>query len=184
MRRRRPHIPQRRRIFLGCEGQSEGGYGTLVARIAREYPGIHVFIDVRVLNPGAGNPRALVQRAVQIIEEEEEPYALKAILLDVATQAQINAAAAALAAQHGIRLVWQRHDHEALLLRHLPNCQDRQPPRGASLGALQAEWQGYVKGMSAQQLAARISLDHIRQACMVEAELRVFLTDVGVIAAA
>jgi len=86
MRRRPPHIPQRRRIFVGCEGQSEAGYGTLIARIARELPNVHVHIDVRLLQPGAGDPRALVERAAQIIavdEERREPYAVKAVLLDI-----------------------------------------------------------------------------------------------------
>jgi hypothetical protein len=32
MRRRRLLIPQRRRIFLGCEGESERGYGALIGR--------------------------------------------------------------------------------------------------------------------------------------------------------
>jgi hypothetical protein len=126
MRRRRlPHIPQRRRIFLGCEGKSEVGYGVLIARIARELESVHVHIDVKVLQPGAGDPRALVDRAGQIIANEEqrrEPYAVKAVLLDVGTQ-QIMAAATARAGVHGIHFViWQSPNHEAVLLRHLPGC--------------------------------------------------------------
>ena len=102
MRRRPPHIPQRRRIFLGCEGQGERGYGTLLARIAREVK-IHVHIDARLLQPGAGDPRALVERAAQIIEHDgarREPFEIKAVLLDLGTPA-INIAAAVLAAHHG-----------------------------------------------------------------------------------
>jgi hypothetical protein len=163
---------------------SEVGYGTLIARMARELENIHVHIDVRVLQPGAGDARALVNRAAQIIandEQRREPYAVKAILLDTGTQ-QINAAAAARAAEHGIDyLIWQSPDHEAVLLRHLPGCQQRRPPQGASLAALRAEWPEYEKPMSAQQLRARVTLDQIRQACGVEAELRAFLTNVGLL---
>jgi hypothetical protein len=182
--RRPPRIPQRRRIFLGCEGQSELGYGTLIARIARERVDIHVHIDARVLQPGAGDARALVERAAQIIandEQRREPYALKAVLLDVGNQ-QIRAAAAARAAECGIDyLIWQSPDHEALLLRHLPGCQNRKPPQEASFAALRAEWAEYEKPMSAQQLATRIASEQIRQACGVEAELRAFLTAVGLL---
>jgi hypothetical protein len=184
MTRRAPHIPQRRRIFLGCEGQSELGYATLLARIARELPDAHIHIDARVLQPGAGNAFALVTRAAQIIaneEERREPYAIRAVLLDVG-EAQINAAATTAATRHGIQhLIWQSPDHEALLLRHLPGCQQRRPPRGASLAALRREWADYEKGRSAQQLAARISLDGVRQACEVEADLRAFLAAIGIV---
>jgi len=184
MTRRAPHIPQRRRIFLGCEGQSELGYGTLLARIARELPDVHIHIDARVLQPGAGDPFALVTRAAQVIandEERREPYAIRAVLLDMGA-VQINATAATAATRHGIQhIIWQSPDHEALLLRHLPGCQQRRPPRGASLAALRREWADYEKGRSAQQLATRITLDGIRQACAVEADLRVFLTAIGIL---
>lgn len=184
MTRRAPHIPQWRRIFVGCEGRSELGYATLLARIARELPDVHIHIDARVLQPGAGDPFALVTRAAQVIaneEERREPYAIKAVLLDMGA-AQINAAASTAATRHGIRyLIWQSPDHEALLLRHLPRCQQRRPPRGASLAALRGEWADYEKGGSAQQLAARITLDGIRQACAVEADLQAFLAAIGIL---
>jgi hypothetical protein len=183
MRRRPPHIPQRRRIFLGCEGQGERGYGTLLARIAREVK-IHVHIDARLLQPGAGDPRALVERAAQIIEHDgarREPFEIKAVLLDLGTPA-INIAAAVLAAHHGIHhLIWQSPDHEGLLLRHLPGCQQHRPPRGASMAALLRQWPEYEKPMSAQELATRITLDQIRQASAAEPNLHAFLTAIGML---
>jgi hypothetical protein len=36
MSRRRATIPPRQRIFLGCEGESEQGYGALLSRLAEE----------------------------------------------------------------------------------------------------------------------------------------------------
>lgn len=184
MRRRPPHIPQRRRIFLGCEGHGEHGYGTLLARIAREVANIHVHIDARVLQPGAGDPCALIERAAQIIAQDEarrEAFEIKAVLLDLGSP-QINARAVARAAHHGIHhLIWQSPDHEGLLLRHLQGCQQHRPPRGASMAALVAQWPEYEKPMSAQQLATRITLERVRQACAVEAELRAFLAATGLI---
>jgi hypothetical protein len=55
MRRKRTIIAPRIPIFLGTEGRSETGYGALLARIARETPGIHIHIHVDQLQPGAGD---------------------------------------------------------------------------------------------------------------------------------
>lgn len=184
MRRRRPHIPQRRRVFLGCEGLSEHGYATLLARMAREHEGIHVHIHVEQLQPGAGDPVALIARAEQMIGQNElvrEPFEIKAILLDRG-DARINAAAEARGVQIGIQhMIWQDPDHEALLLRHLPGCQNLRPPAGASMAELRRRWADYEKGRTAQQLRERIAMEQIRQACAVEERLRAFLTAVGLI---
>ncbi len=85
MIRRRSHIRQKRRIFLGCEGASEASYAALLQRLADSTGDVRIHIVHRKLNPGAGDPRQLVKRAEQIIIEEERkrvPFALKALLLD------------------------------------------------------------------------------------------------------
>lgn len=184
MRRRRPYIPQRRRIFLGCEGLSEHGYATLLARMAREHDGIHVHIHVEQLQPGAGDPVALMARAEQMILQNErvrERFEIKAILLDRA-DARINAVAEERGVRIGIQhIIWQAPDHEALLLRHLPGCQNLRPPAGASMAELRRHWADYEKGRTAQQLRERIEIEQIRQACTVEERLRAFLAAVGLV---
>ena len=98
MRRRVPRIPPRRPIFLGCEGSSEVGYGTLIAKIARERPNIHVHVHVQRLQPGAGDPLVLVERAVGIIDNIERrraDFAIKAVLLDVGNADKMRQAATA-----------------------------------------------------------------------------------------
>lgn len=182
MRRRPRKIPQRRPIFLGCEGESERGYAALLAQPARDLPHVHVHINAQVLQPGAGDPAALIQRAAKLIAEIERRrtmFTIKAVLLDLGLPGK-NAEARASASDAGIDFViWQDPDHEAMLLRHLPNCQHRRPPTGATLAMLQREWPGYSKGMSAKQLSERISLDQVRRACSVEPDLRAFLAAVG-----
>jgi hypothetical protein len=181
---RRPRIPPRRPIFLGCEGASEFGYSALLGRLARDIGNMHIHIYSEILQPGAGDPLALVQRAAERISDIERrrvPFAITAVLLDHGNP-QKNVAAARHAKQNGIdHLIWQEPDHEALLLRHLPGCQSRRPPRGTSLGALQREWPGYEKGMSAQALAMRVNLDCVKAACIVENNLRSFLTHLGLL---
>ncbi len=184
MRWRGPKIPPRRPIFLGCEGESEVGYGGLIGRIAKEQPRIHVHVHVQLLQPGAGNPLTLIQRAIAIIadlEQRRSSFAVKAVLLDVGS-AQKNREATECARRGGIdHTIWQTPDHEALLLRHLEGCERHRPPAGASLAALQREWADYEKGMSAQSLARRIDIEDIRRACTVEAELCAFLNAVGLV---
>jgi hypothetical protein len=183
MRRKRTIILQRVPIFLGTEGRSETGYGALLSRIARETAGIHIHIHVDQLQPGAGDPLELVKRAIQKISELErrrEKFMHKTVLIDVG-QPQKNEAAARLAAETGIGVIWQRPDYEALLLRHLDGCQQLRPPAGASLGELRNRWPDYEKGLTAAQLSEKIGLDHVRRACAVENELRFFLTAIGLI---
>jgi hypothetical protein len=182
MSRRKLQIPKRRPVFLGCEGRSEAGYGALLGSIARDRQDVHLHIDVRVLQPGAGDPERLVERAVQIahdIERRRSRFWVKAVLIDRGTKEK-NSKAIRLATANGFgHLIWQDPDHEAFLLRHLPGCQDRRPAAGASLAALQKEWPAYVKGLTARQLAERITTEEITSACRVEPDLDAFLSVLG-----
>jgi hypothetical protein len=103
MRRRRTIVP-RTPIFLGCEGESEAAYGALLNRLVHETPELHLHIHVEPLQPGAGDPLALVKRAVQKIsdlERKRERFTCKAVLLDEADPSK-SAAAHQFAAAQGI----------------------------------------------------------------------------------
>lgn len=182
MSRPAPRIQPRRPVFLGCEGSSEFSYAALLNRLADEIEAVHVHIHAERLQPGAGDPLALVQRATERIahfEKHRSPFAIKAVLLDLEDE-QKNLEAANYARRAGIEhVIWQEPDHEGFLLRHLPGCHQRRPPRGASFAAIRQEWPEYKKGMTAQQLAQRIDLNQIRAASKVENELRAFLTALG-----
>jgi hypothetical protein len=145
---------------------------------------VHLHIHSEILQPGAGDPLALVRRAAERIADIERrrvPFVVKAVLLDRGS-AQKSVAASRFARQNGIHyLIWQDPDHEGFLLRHLPGCHDRRPPRGRSLATIQQEWPEYQKGMSALELARRINLDRVRAACAVENDLRLFLQRLGLL---
>jgi hypothetical protein len=85
MRRRPTARPQRRPVFLGCEGESERGYGTLIGRLRDELRR-DLHLDVTLLRPGGGDPLALVETACQKIAHTERNrdirYSVRAILLD------------------------------------------------------------------------------------------------------
>ena len=80
---RRQHVI-RRRIFVGCEGDSEVGY---IARVRHIVDEVHqkVYLDAQPLQPGGGDPLALVCRAEEVIakiERTREPYEEKYLLID------------------------------------------------------------------------------------------------------
>lgn len=183
--RHRPIIQPKKPVFLGCEGESEVAYGQVLNDLLRA-AAFPIHLHVEVLAPGAGDPLARVQRALQRITERERrrvKFQLKAILLD-SDQAALEPARVArarrLAVQHDIALIWQNPCHEALLLRHMPSCADRRPANSrAAQQMLRRSWPEYEKPMTRAQLAKRIDLDAIRQAAGVEPELRAFLVDIG-----
>lgn len=144
MKRRPTTIPVRKRIFLGCEGESEQAYGALLTRLA-ENAGLHLAIQSVLLRPGGGDPLALVALAVDLCRRAElkrGTFALKAILLDRDTLGLSPARDQQLyplAAAHGLHLIWQDPTHEAFLLRHLHGCQTLRPPTSAAASAQLAQ---------------------------------------------
>lgn len=185
--RRRPLIPQRRLAFVGCEGDSELAYVALLNDVASARS-IHIRFHAESLNPGAGDHCALVERAAERLAMRKRRgtrYVATAVLLDRdrwGISPARDERATVLAEKHGLRLVWQRPNHEAVLLRHLEGCQALQPPAHLSLEELQKRWPEYDKGgMTAAKLSRRIGYQQILQACEVETELRELLQRMGMV---
>ena len=180
MRRpRRTQIPKRRRVFLGCEGQSEVSYAALLSRIddARSKS---LFIDN--VDLGGGDPLFIVEAALRQIRDRENKrgaYEIRAVILDGDTlgrSAERDREAHRLLANNQIMPIWQQPCHEALLLRHLPDCATRRPSTTLdAMTQLRARWSQYERPMSAIRLAERLNLEAIDQAASVETELHNFL---------
>jgi hypothetical protein len=153
----------------------------LLGRLARDRQDWHVHIDVADMNPGAGDPLALVERACQEIARRERmrvPYTLKALLLDhdkMGRAPERDSQVLPRARQDQLLLIWQQPIHEGFLLRHLAGCQTLRPPKNRCLARLQREWPEYTKPMTADKLAERIALAEIERACTAEPNLREFL---------
>ena len=60
----RGQIARRIRIFLGCEGESEQGYGRILQEFADD-AGLHVHLVIKNLQP-AGDPLSLAKKAVSL----------------------------------------------------------------------------------------------------------------------
>jgi len=191
MRRRRPVIPQRRRVYLGCEGESERSYGALISRLLENRRhDMHLHLDL--LRPGGGDPLALIElaqkRAAAGERKSESPYVRRAVLMDADRLGQSpprDAQMLLIAQAAHIQIIWQRPCHEALLLRHLEGCQHLRPPTPMqALADLRQHWREYVKGMAAIQLSDRIDHAALRRALQVEPELADFLASIGYTAGA
>jgi hypothetical protein len=177
----RLRIPQRTRIYLGCEGASEQSYGKRLNEIA-DAAGLHLFFDCDVLQPGGGDPLALVQVAVRHIRQKTSnrgAFAHTAILLDSDKRGLMperDAQISPLIEKYGIHLIWQSPCHEGFLLRHLAEQERAGPPSSElAMQALRRHWPQYRKGMPAVELAARIDAIAVRRAIAIETELLAFL---------
>lgn len=179
---RRMKVPRRTRFFLGCEGESEQGYGAFLDRLA-DARGLYVHIDVVNLQP-AGDPLALAQKAVQIANRRARgnPYAARAILFDadkLAENAQRAVQVQPLLDAAQFIAIWQDQDHEAFLLRHFAGHERDNPPRGRTTAALQGQWAGYRKGMVARDIERVLSFEHVQRAAGVTPALATLLGALG-----
>jgi hypothetical protein len=185
MKRRRATIAVRRRIFLGCEGESEQGYGALLARLAEDC-GLHLAFQPMLLRPGGGDPLDLVSLAAELSHRAEikrGPFAVKAVLLDrdkLGLSPARDQQLYPIAAANQLHLIWQDPSHEAFLLRHLAGCGTLRPQTTAlALTELRRRWDDYRKPMPAVRLAARLGLAELVSVCVVEESLRDFLEACG-----
>jgi hypothetical protein len=181
----RLRIQQRTRIYLGCEGQSEQSYAARLGQIA-DAEGLRIHIDNDVLQPGGGDPLALVQLAVRRIREKAArrgAFAHCALLLDKDRFGQDPGwivTIPSIARKCSLHLIWQDPCHEGFLLRHLA-AQTQTRPQTADLAgqALKKIWPNYRKGLPASDLAAMIDRDAIERVASVEEDFRVFLQTIG-----
>lgn len=181
MRGRRT-IERRSRIFLGCEGESEQGYGVLLQRLA-DSEELKIHIVIKNLQP-AGDPLALAERAVRQFEKESQkaPFIGKAILLDadrLEEPRDRGLRALELLTREQFTAIWQRPDHEGLLLRHFSGHEHDNPPRGRAMASLRAVWADYQKNTAANDLQRHLTLDHVIRAARVTPELMSFLRLIG-----
>lgn len=185
MSRRRPFRPQRVPIFIGCEGESERGYVAFLTRLV-EQAGLSVHLDSMVLQPGGGDPLAIVELAVKRLSQgrrKQTDYAAKFVMLDRDKWGQAPARDArvdGVAARAGLSLIWQDPCHEAVLLRHLDGCAAQRPQTTAlAEAALGQRWPDYAKPMDGAGLARRLDHAAVLRAIAVEPEHALMINTIG-----
>ena len=182
MARRRAHRPQRRRIFVGCEGASEVGYVALIRLLAEE-AGFHVHLDIH--DCCGGDPLTIVETAVRVHNSRKAmhgAYAARSVFLDADlrdSHPERSARAIRLAQDNGFHAIWSRPVLEALLLRHFPGSERLQPATSdLALEALRGCWPEYRKGMAAKELREMLDGAAVARAADAEPELRKFLDSI------
>jgi RloB-like protein len=182
---RRKKISKRRRIFIGCEGESEQGYVALLQLLATELS-IPVHLVGVVLQP-AGDSLALLVKAELALKKHlaRGSFVGRFIFLDddlVGRSPENDRKALAIADRLDIQLIWQHTCFEALLLRHFEGCERMRPPENdRAMQALQRKWPRYQKATSGRDLRAKISLDEVRRAGIVETRLNILSQLIGLI---
>lgn len=185
MPRRRGHRPQRKRVFVGCEGESEVGYAAFLRLLAEEAD-LAVHLDIRRCR--GGDPLAIVEAALselRVRSDRRGGYAVRAILLDADRRDDAPDRAARierLLREHDVQAIWSRPALEGLLLKHIRGCERLAPATTAlALHELQERWPGYRKGMTARELRAKLDAAAVKRAAAVVPSLQAFLVSVGLL---
>ena len=185
MRRRAHHRPERRPIFVGCEGASEVSYIAFISDLAKT---ARLPVSIKPVALREGDPLTRVEKAIRLINDNRKKridYAERFILMDSDQIALVPGRAdkaKALAIANRISIVWQDPCHEALLLRHFAGHATKFPgTAAASTKQLIKQWPDYKKAMSRQDIAKVLNLDAVRRAATVEQELNSFLIFIGLV---
>ena len=178
----RNHRPRRTPVFIGCEGESERGYGQMLSAMVRE-KGLPFHLETVCLNPGSGSPAACIERAKREIQRWERnkssKFSLKIVMLDTdaidsnpAEKANVERAAN----NANILIIWQSPCHEAFLLRHFQG-HDRDAPATSTVAfsALLRVWPNYTKAMSSMNLSKQINIENVRLSASVHPDFLKFL---------
>lgn len=186
---RRQKVKRRRRLFVGCEGESEQGYAALLQRFADDRA-VAVHAEAKVISR-AGDPLAIVERAIQLAAQGERgakpTYSARFIMLDtdlIGQNPNRDAQISALVAKHKFSLLNQNCCFEAFLLRHISGHDNDQPPTAQiAFTRLQAVWPQYRKGLPAQDLCRRIALEDVQRAANspLNADFHSFLDALGLL---
>ena len=183
MPKRHNHRWQRRRIFVGCEGESEIGYAALIGQLAEE-SGCAVHLDIRKCR--VGDPLTIVESAVRELRmrlNRRGAFEAQVVFLDADRRGDDpvrTAVADQLLLNHKFHAVWSKPTLEALLLRHFPGCQHLKPTTSVlALRRLHACWPEYRKGMTAQEFRAKLDGAAVARAAAVVPALRTFLDSIG-----
>jgi hypothetical protein len=110
------------------------------------------------------------------------PYRVRAILLDsdqLGQSAERDREGLQLANAYRVMVIWQRHEHESFLLRHLDSCGQLRPGRGDGPTQLKRWIAHYEKPFDADQIAKVLDIAALRRAVQVEVDLQRFLRILG-----
>lgn len=171
MTQRRQFLPQRSRIFVGCEGESEQSYAKFLYQIVKQV-GAHVHLDAQILS--GGDPLSRVKVAIKKIETGTRlggSYKAKFLFLDFDQydlKPENTREAKAQCIKNHIQIIWQKPDHEGFLAQHFI-------APGSNASKLEQEWPAYRKATDARNYAKVITLEHVQRAAYHNTDFARFL---------
>jgi hypothetical protein len=174
----RIRLPQRERIFIGCEGASERSF---VRWLQSEADKLGKIILFDPMIAGGGDPLAILIESIKhlkIREKSRGPYDARSVILDsdkIGISPSRDVQIAPLAERNGIKVLYQEYDHEAVLLRHFAGRETHRPPAGGvSTTRLRTCWPEYEKPADAMEISRRLSLADFLRFLSVEEDFRDF----------
>ena len=183
MARRPATRNKRKRVFVACEGESEGGYAGFLLDTAEEI-GLSLHFDLQICR--GGDHLAIVQRAVAKMKRRAQQYGAfwkKAVFLDSdrrGENAERTRQADEMIAQSGLLPIWSHPCLEALILRHFPECEHLNPPTSSlAHQELLRHWPNYEKPESRSALRAKFDITHVQRAAGTNPGLLKFLKTIG-----
>lgn len=176
MARTTRHI--RKRIFVGCEGQSEISFTAWIALIC-DAESLSVHLDRRDLR--GGDTLSLVEKAVKERKKgvaKGGQYRASAILLDadrLPADGRRADDAFQLAIKEGFEMIVLKPCLEGVLMRlHEPNVASQAATPADADHKLRRFWPDYVKPPNAQALKARFCLDDLARLAFRDDDIRRF----------
>ena len=183
MKRRAGVRNRRKRVFVGCEGESERSYVGFLGGIAEER-GLSIHFDTQICS--GGDHLAVVETAVDRLRRRAQQHGQfwkRAIFLDSDRRGEHlerTTEADRIIAQHNLLPIWSDPCLEALLLRHFPGCERLRPPTsGQAHQELSRRWPDYKKPMTRLALRAKFEMADVQRAAGTSPDLLKFLSEIG-----
>jgi hypothetical protein len=174
----------RRRVFVGCEGDSERAYARwLQTRL--DANALHYHLNTYVAD--GGDPLSVVQKSARECRRRQGLYGkyfAKAVFLDTDKIGEFPARDDQIVGElrsTGMSAVYQIFDHEAFLLRHFEGQSGKRPGKSDGMAALRRVWPSYKKSMDARSISSTLSDASLRQAMSVEPDLKRLMDRLGFI---
>jgi hypothetical protein len=177
-------IPQRKRIFIASEGESEQSFVKWLQQLSDQQE-LHIHLDCQTLE--GGGYKTMLERSVRERKRKERYRAKFSILLVDSDRAERGDDGWTLsrleqqASNQNIKICVQNPNLEGILLRMLPNNERLQPIGAKAHSQLCQAWPDYQKPVDARTLAAKFCLDDLLRVAKVDAQLCWLLTTIGLI---
>ena len=175
-------IPQRKKFYVAVEGASERGFIAWLNLLCNS-SGLHLSLDSEDLQ--GGSYERMLSQAVKMRRKRDRSNAKASILIvdsDVAARQELWSVneLREKATMEGFVVCFQNPNHESLLFRLHAGNQRKSQTNDATV-QLKRIWPEYEKGLSANTLNKRFTIEDLRRTAAFDEELRLLLDIVSLL---